>query len=69
MRSRVIEHVTKSSSNVFQHLHNHDVTPGPNHIKWTVLHTGLKNRAVRQNTESLEISSHASRCALINIIS
>ncbi len=56
IRSRIIEHCSRSSSAVFQHLTSHG-DPKIASIEWTIVHRGLSNFSQRLRVESFEIQS------------
>ena len=57
MRSRLREHLSVPTSNVFEHLLQHHVIPDAQFIGWTVLHSGLPNLDIRRRVETSEIHS------------
>ena len=56
MRSRLSEHITQETSQVFQHLRTHHSIPMLDHIKWTIVHHNIFNTGTRRRVELSEIN-------------
>ena len=64
MRSRLREHLTSPTSNVFLHLRNQHATADPSALSWSILHAGVTRCDVRRRLEFSEIRS---RDPLLNV--
>ena len=67
MRSRLHEHVSSSTSHVFQHLRNAHAEAELEHLTWRILHSGLHSFVLRRKIELTEICSRSPECPLLNV--